>query len=182
MKGLTGVLVVLSVLCSSCLGLRRIAGSASWRSDQPEVQELELLAQEGVRSVICLRRPSPNQDWYKNEVAACQKLGMNFRTLSWSATCSDKEQIERLIQAFEELPGPYLIHCKHGVDRAGLGSAVFRVVVLGHTKIQAGSELSILYGHLPIFETRAMDRAWRKFKWRPPVEAKEQDGQVAVKL
>ena len=158
-------LILCLVVLSSCAGLRPIAGSNSWRSDQPTAEELRRVAEHGVKTVLCLRKGGPGRDWYEEEQALCDELGMELRHLGWSAQDDSQEQIERLTRALQELPPPYLIHCKHGVDRTGLAAAVFRVVVLGHSKERAKSELSIWNGHWPIFGMAAMDRAWRDFRW-----------------
>lgn len=160
------VFIVLGlVLTTSCMGMHTIPGSNSWRSPQPSPDDLRFAAEQGVNTVICLRKARPGHEWYDKEVAACRELGLNFRTLNWSALNDSPEQIERLVVALQELPPPYLIHCKHGVDRSGLAAAVFRVVVLGHKKKDAGSELSLLNGHLPFLDTKAMDHAWSRFRW-----------------
>lgn len=153
-----------ALLFASCAGMRTIEGSDSWRAPQPDESDLRIAAEHGVKSVLCLRK-TRGREWAEDEEAVCRELGLNFRALNWSALTSSQDQIHALIEALEELPPPYLIHCKHGVDRTGLASAVFRVVVLGHSKRDAGEELSIWNGHLPIFDTRAMDRAWRRFRW-----------------
>jgi protein tyrosine/serine phosphatase len=158
-------LVLGLALATSCNCLHTIPGSDSWRSAQPSADQLRFVADQGVNSVISLRKAQPGKEWYDEEEAACRELGLNFRSLNWSALNDSSEQIDRLVQALQELPPPYLIHCKHGVDRSGLAAAVFRVVVLGHKKRDAGSELSLLNGHLPFLETQAMDRAWSRFRW-----------------
>jgi protein tyrosine phosphatase (PTP) superfamily phosphohydrolase (DUF442 family) len=163
-------LILCLFVLTSCVGLQRIAGSDSWRSYQPKAEDLRRVAEHGVQTVLCLRKGGPGRDWYEEEAALCRELGMELRHLGWSAQDDSQEQIERLTRALQELPGPYLIHCKHGVDRTGLAAAVFRVVVLGHPKKLAKSELSIWNGHLPAFGMQAMDRAWQDFRWPNPEE------------
>lgn len=145
--------------------MKTISGSDSWRSSQPSPDDLRYAAAQGVKTVLCLRKATPGRPWYDEEAAVCREIGLNLRVLHWSALNSSQKQIDALIDALSELPPPYLIHCKHGVDRTGLAAAVLRVVVLGHSKKRAASELSILNGHLPVFATRAMDRAWKRFRW-----------------
>jgi protein tyrosine phosphatase (PTP) superfamily phosphohydrolase (DUF442 family) len=163
-------LILCLLVISSCVGPRPIAGSDSWRSDQPTAAEIRRLADHGVKTVLCLRKGGAGRDWYEEEAALCRELGLELRHLGWSAHDDSQEQIERFTRALQELPAPYLIHCKHGVDRTGLASAVFRVVVLGHSKERAKSELSFWSGHLPFFGTQAMDRAWRDFHWSSSLE------------
>ena len=160
--------------------MHTIGGSDSWRAPQPTAGELRVAAAQGVNTVLCLRKARPGRPWYEEELATCRDLGLNFRTLDWSALKSDPEQIARLIQALQELPPPYLIHCKHGVDRSGLAAAVFRVVALGHKKHDAGTELSLLNGHLSFLATGAMDEAWRNFRWPAPQPPPDDAVRVAV--
>lgn len=145
--------------------MRPIEGSDSWRSPQPSPKDLRFVAEQGVNSVICLRTAKPGQRWYDEELAACRELGLNFRALDWSARNDSQDQIDRLIQALQELPPPYLIHCKHGIDRTGLAAAVFRTVALGHKRRDADSELSVWNDLWPYLETRAMNDAWDDFRW-----------------
>lgn len=166
------------LFCASCAGMRTIEGSDSWRAPQPSPDDLRVAAEQGVNTVLCLRKGQAGRPWYDEELAVCRDLGLNFRVLNWSALDSSQEQIDRLVQALQELPPPYLIHCKHGVDRSGLAAAVFRVVALGHDKRDAGSELSILNGHLPFFATRAMDKAWRRFRWPAEPRPADRDDRV----
>ena len=123
------------------------------------------MAEAGVKTVLCLRKGGSGRDWYEEEAALCRELGMEIRHLGWSAHDDSQDQIERLTHALQELPAPYLIHCKQGIDRTGLAAAVFRVVVLGHPKELAKSELSIWNGHVPVLGLQAMDRAWQDFRW-----------------
>jgi protein tyrosine/serine phosphatase len=158
-------LVLCVMLCAACNSIRPIAGSDSWRSRQPSPEDLRVVADYGVKSVVCLRQNGPGEDWYEKEVAVCRELGLELRTLGWSSRNDSQEQIDRLIQALEEMPPPYLIHCKHGIDRTGLAAAVFRVVALGHSKRQSKDELSMWNGHFPFLGAHAMDEAWRRFRW-----------------
>lgn len=168
-----------ALLLASCAGMRTIEGSDSWRAPQPDESDLRIAAQQGVKTVLCLRK-TRGRAWAAEEEAVCRELGLNFRVLNWSALDSSQDQIDALIAALEELPPPYLFHCKHGVDRAGLAAAVFRVVVLGHSKEDAGEELSIVNGRVAMFGTEAMDRAWRHFRW-PRLDSDTSVAQSAAK-
>ncbi|MFN0242087.1 MAG: tyrosine-protein phosphatase [Planctomycetota bacterium] len=168
-----------ALLLASCAGMRTIEGSDSWRAPQPDESDLRIAAQQGVKSVLCLRK-TRGRAWAEKEEALCRELGLNFRVLNWSALNSSQDQIDELIAALAELPPPYLLHCKHGVDRTGLAAAVFRVVALGHSKDDAGDELSIVNGRVALFGARAMDRAWRRFQW-PRLDSDTSVAQSAVK-
>ncbi len=164
--------LAISIFSVSCGTLHKIEGSDSWRSPQPDGKDLRFLHTHGVKTVICLRRPHPELEWYQEESRICSELGMNFVTLSWSALRCPPVQIERLLKTFKEKPGPYLIHCEKGVDRTGLAAAIYRVVILGHSKQAASEELSVCKGHLPLFAGYAMDRAFEEFDWSIPGESR----------
>ncbi len=50
-------------------------------------------------------------------------------------------------------------------DRSGLVAAMWKVIVDREPKSEAGKQLSILYGHLPMGKATAMDRFFER--WRP---------------
>ncbi|MFQ5506017.1 MAG: tyrosine-protein phosphatase [Planctomycetota bacterium] len=142
-----------------------VGGGGAWRSPQPRVAELEHAFRDlGVRSVICLRADSPGTGWYDREKAACGRLGLNLKCFGWSAWSVSPAQIDELIGFLAESPGAYLIHCRAGRDRTSLAAAIYRIVVLGHSKNAAASELSFFpHGHLPWFGYGAMDEALEDF-------------------
>jgi protein tyrosine phosphatase (PTP) superfamily phosphohydrolase (DUF442 family) len=167
-------------LSTGCGTMQTIAGSDSWRSPQPNAEQLRIAAAHGVKSVVCLRKGRAGRAWFEEEVAVCRELGLDLRVLNWSAMNSSHEQIDRLIEALDEMSPPYLFHCQAGVDRSGLAAAVFRVVVMGHSKKEAGAELSIWRGHVPVLGTRAMDRAWRRFRWPTPAVVASSDEPIVA--
>ncbi|MGO9611667.1 MAG: hypothetical protein ACLPX5_01335 [Dissulfurispiraceae bacterium] len=58
-----------------------------------------------------------------------------------------------------------LIHCKTGADRSGLVAAMWKTLIDKEPKDEAARQLSILYGHLSIGDTAAMDDFFEK--WNP---------------
>lgn len=127
--------------------------------------DLEFAASSlGVRTVICLRGASPGKSWFEEETAACRRLGLQFVVLGWSARGVDEQKVSRLLQVFEQHPGPYLIHCRAGKDRSSLASAIYRAVVLGHDFESAADEIALFpHGHVPMFGYEAIDEAWERF-------------------
>jgi len=79
----------------------------------------------------------------------------------------DETVVRNLIEIFKNAPHPVLIHCQAGADRSGLAAAMWKVFVDKEPKSEAGKQLSLLYGHLPIGKTTAMDRFFQK--WNPPL-------------
>ena len=75
-----------------------------------------------IRSIINLRGPSPNSEWYKQEKAAAARLGITHIDV---AGMSSKffpvaYWMRKAVLALETCPKPVLVHCYSGVDRTGL--------------------------------------------------------------
>lgn len=153
---------------TSCGGFRIVGGGGAWRSPQPTLADLEFAAKElGVRTVISLRAEKPGAEWFEREKRTCERLGLHFVSLGWSARNVPDAAVDKLVEAFEQLPGPYLLHCGSGKDRVSLASAIYRMVVLGHDADDAGEEIGFVpYGHLPILGYEAIDEAWERFRSR----------------
>lgn len=78
-----------------------------------------------------------------------------------------KDDVRKLMEIFKHAPRPILIHCQAGADRSGRVAAMWKVIVDKEPKSEAGKQLSILYGHLPIGKTTAMDHFFEN--WNPPL-------------
>lgn len=151
----------------SCGATREIIGSKgqAFRSGRPAPEDIiDARTKYGINSVICLLGDDPRN------AAICQELGIYYRALGWGAWNNDHAQLDRLRKAFQELPQPYLIHCKAGVDRTGCASAYYRVVILGHDPEDADNELRFFFnGHVPFFGTEAMDELFATYPNREPI-------------
>ena len=119
-----------------------------------------------LRSVINLRGAHPERSWYREELKACKAMGVEHYdvTLSASSDPGPGEQ-EKLINIFKNAPRPVLMHCMSGADRAGLASAMWKVLVDREPKSEAEKQLSIFFGHLPVGSTYAMDSFFAR--WEP---------------
>jgi protein tyrosine phosphatase (PTP) superfamily phosphohydrolase (DUF442 family) len=158
------VLLLLSAFLAGCGGMRAV-GEGAWRTGQPTPETIEFAARQlGVRTVVSLRGANPERTSYREEIAACERLGLVHHSLSWSAFGVSDAQIDELVEVFRTSPGGFLIHCYAGRDRTSLAAAIYRLVVLGHDPDAAASELSFVpHGHLPWFGFGAMDDAWARF-------------------
>lgn len=164
------VLVIIAALVS--LGLQRVlrnvhvvAGGEVVRAAQLTGGALEAtISSFGVRSALNLRGARPGADWYDGELEASAKHGVEHHDFELSAHREvPVAQAAELVALMRRLPKPLLIHCQAGADRSGLASALYRYAVLGHSSSDAASELSVLYGHIPIGGTSAMDRSFAAF-------------------
>ena len=123
-----------------------------YRSAQPGVDAADFFRGLGLASMLNLRGGSPTDGYYRDELAAADRQGIDFYDLPMSATARpSRADLLRLIDLFRACRYPILIHCKSGSDRTGLAALIYRMVVLGEPPEAALSEFTVWRGHFPIF-------------------------------
>jgi protein tyrosine/serine phosphatase len=106
-----------------------------YRSEQPTALGMKNLEKLGIRTVINLRHFS-NDD---KEVKGTSLRTERVKLLTWRI--DDKHVIEVMRMLRQAGNGPFLIHCKHGADRTGLMSAMYRMLEQGWSADEALKEL-----------------------------------------
>ena len=101
----------------------------------PEILR-DKVGQHGIRTVVDLRRPRDNVD---EEHAVLTQLGVKHFSLPSSQVPEDE-----VVDAFLEIMDnreyrPVLIHCKHGIGRAVLFAAIYRMEYEGWSNEHARS-------------------------------------------
>lgn len=139
----------------------------AYRSAQLDRDELEYYIKKyNIRSILNLRGENPNTSWYTEELRVSAEQNVKHYDIALSASRKPTdEEVQRLIKIFRSAPRPILIHCQAGADRSGLAAAMWKVIVDREPKSEAEKQLSILYGHIPIGKTSAMDRFFEN--WTP---------------
>lgn len=122
----------------------------------------------GLKSVLNLRGPAPEADWYQAELADSARLGLEHADFALSASREvSNEQAADLVALMRRLPKPLLIHCKYGSDRTGLISALYMASIAGEDEETAERQLSIYYGHFSVPYLSAaypMDESWERLE------------------
>lgn len=120
-----------------------------YRSAQLDRSELRHYIREyGIQTVINLRGASPDKEWYRDELAACDEFGVEHHDISMSARrIPHPEEVLELLRLFREAPRPILVHCQGGSDRSGLASALWKIEQMGRTKERAERMLSHRFFH-----------------------------------
>lgn len=145
------VLLLLAVVVGVFLGRwatfspRPVIAGEIYRSNQPDRRDL-LHAKErlGLAVVANLRGPTPDTDWYREEVETCCELGLDHRDFNFRATeWPTRSETRRLVAYLLTGPRPLLFHCKAGADRSGWAAAM-----TGEPLQDAMGELSWIDGHL----------------------------------
>ena len=119
-----------------------------WRSNQPSPKLVRRYARMGLRAIINLRGTSSTGSYTLEEVeAARQGLPLVSHALG-SRSLSRRETYLALLDAFETVPRPFVLHCKSGADRAGLASAFWLIHMEGVPVHEAKKMLSLRYLHV----------------------------------
>jgi len=114
-----------------------------FRSSQPIEENLSMLQELGIKTVLSLRAFHSNHALLKNSGI---KL-IQVKIYTWNI--KDKQVVAalRALKAAES-NGPVLLHCQHGADRTGLISAMYRILYQNWSREQALEELRKGgYGH-----------------------------------
>ena len=144
-----------------------ITDDEAYRSAQLDRDEFEYYIKEyDIKSIVNLLGKHPNESWYQEEMEVSADHNVRHYDLSLPATREPTEEdAQELVEIYKTAPRPVLVHCKAGADRSGLAAAMWKVIVDKEPKSEAAKELSILYGHIPIGKTIAMDHFFEK--WNP---------------
>lgn len=144
-----------------------VSSGLIYRSAQMNAEAIDTTVREhGIKSILNLRGPANNQEWYSAETNAAQQLGVRHYDFALSATREvSNEQMDQILATIRDAPKPLLIHCKSGSDRTGLVSALYLYSIEAKSAQAASRQLNILYGHIPHLpwgDTIAMDNSyWR---------------------
>jgi protein tyrosine/serine phosphatase len=106
-----------------------------YRSEQPTKAGMANLEAFGVKTVIDLRAFHSD----KKALAGTKLKSVDLDIKTWRIKDDDVVRVLRAVRRKED--GPFLIHCKHGADRTGVMSAMYRLVEEGWSKEAALKEL-----------------------------------------
>ncbi|UCG57828.1 MAG: tyrosine-protein phosphatase [Phycisphaerales bacterium] len=108
---------------------REVVSGRVYRSAQPSPGQLrQWMRRYGIRTVINLRGDAGQIT--EDERAVADELGVEMIAISLSANrIPPKDRRAQLIRAIETAEQPILIHCAHGVDRAGTASALAAMAI-----------------------------------------------------
>lgn len=128
-----------------------------WRSNQPSPRRLRRYRDLGIRTVVNLRGSSRHSHG-RFEQSACERLGLELITVKLRArNLVDRDRLLLLLDLFERLERPFIMHCKSGADRAGLASALYLLHIEGVDIAEARRQLSLRFAHVRQFRTGILD-------------------------
>ena len=123
-------------------GIKNFRRVTDWlyRGGQPDVAEIDKLVESGFRTIICLRW---NLKEIKAELAEAKEHNLNFYSIPLSYwVLPTRKQIDDFLSILDDKnKHPIYLHCKHGLDRAGMMTAIFRIARENWTADEAYAEM-----------------------------------------
>ena len=128
-----------------------------WRSNHPDRARLERYRDMGIRTVLTLRGES-KAAFHVFEQEDCAALGLTLEVAKLSArSLVTKAEMLHVLDVFERIDKPFVMHCKSGADRAGLASAMWMMHMEGQSVEKARDQLSFKYLHIRRSKTGILD-------------------------
>lgn len=129
----------------------------AYRSNHPDHARFAAYADMGIKTVLNLRGVV-RQPHYLFEVESCNKLGLTLVTTQMAARRAPLvKELTALLDAFDTIERPFLMHCKSGADRTGLAAAIYLMVHEGKPLSVAQKQLSFRYIHIRRTATGILD-------------------------
>jgi protein tyrosine/serine phosphatase len=128
-----------------------------WRSNQPSAKRLGRYHRMGIRTILNLRGRD-RYSFYLFEREAAARLGIEMIDLKiYARALMPAGTMLELLDIFDRIERPFVMHCKSGADRAGLASALWLLHVEGRPAAEAQRQLHWRYAHLKSTRTGILD-------------------------
>lgn len=135
-----------------------------WRAAQPAPRHLAQAKRDGIKTVLNLRGPRPDDGTYRLEREACARHGLrlvDFPIRSRSALY--RPTLLAALDLWDTLDYPVLMHCKSGADRTGFMATLFLWQRAGVPLPRAMDQLSLRYGHIRQAKTGIIDFFYERY-------------------
>ncbi len=128
-----------------------------YRSNQPDPKRFKAYAAMGIKTVLNLRGEALQPHYLFTE-ESCAAYGMTLVPVKLSARRAPKrERLLMVLDAFDTMERPFLMHCKSGADRTGLVAAIYLLIHEGASIDEARKQLSFRYLHIRKSTTGILD-------------------------
>ena len=130
----------------------------------------------GLRALVNLRGPNPRWRWWRNEKKNAARAGVEHRDVMLSSKrLPTRKMLLALLDAFDDLPRPFLLKCSGGQDRTSFAAALYIIHARGWN---AFDEAQGQFARWPYLHMPKRHQRWLKLF---PVYAREQSGGQALR-
>jgi protein tyrosine/serine phosphatase len=131
----------------------RVLRSAQLTPDQLR----DVVRAHGIRTVLNLRGPNPDQPWYRDELRATLDSGaVQVDVPLASDHWLSRSQVRTLLDLADHAAYPLLVHCEFGAERTGLVSALLALLQPGSSLDDARAQFSPAYLFVALKDGRVM--------------------------
>ncbi|PUB16274.1 fused DSP-PTPase phosphatase/NAD kinase-like protein [Yoonia sediminilitoris] len=129
----------------------------AYRSNHPDHKRLSGFHKQGIKTVLNLRGEQL-QPHYLFEEESCKQLGLTLVNVKMAARKAPSvDALVRLMDAFDTIEHPFVVHCKSGADRTGLAATLYLMLQEGQPIEVARKQLSFRFLHIRRTETGILD-------------------------
>lgn len=124
-----------------------------YRSSQPDMPDLESwIGEKGLKTIINLRGGREDERWFIRERELAVKHGITLHNFRLSPhQLPGYLDLTSILEILMTAERPLLIHCRHGVDRTGLVSALALAIEKDPPLRELKDHFSWKYGVLPFY-------------------------------
>ena len=128
-----------------------------YRSNYPTSARIKRLKRQGVKTILSLRGQFDGA-FNALERDACERHDVMLTFVPLGAREAPKaRRILDLLNTFQEIDRPFLMHCKSGADRVSLASAIYLIAIEGKSVAEARKMFSLRFIHFKWTKTGILD-------------------------
>lgn len=122
------------------------------------------LREHDIQTVLNLRGPNPEKEWYRAErdatiAAGATQIDVALSSCIWMS----RAQLHTLIRTLDSSRYPMVIHCAWGSERTGLVSAFAELLREGSTLDDARNQLTVAHLYVPFGDGKIMGEALEQY-------------------
>ncbi len=163
-KILKKYIVVILVLCSASLlyfyffldnRFYTVVEGRIYRSARLSNNDMEkYIREKEIKTVLNLAGRRDDKDWYKKQKEITQTYNVQLHDVGISPNeLPDIDRIIAIVNILEHAERPMLIHCRKGVDRTGLISAIALAMEKDPPLDEIKKQFSLRYGVIPVYRS-----------------------------
>ena len=129
----------------------------AYRSNQPDHARFEAYAKMGIKTILNLRG-AVKEPHFLFEAESAEQLGLNLINHGMSARKAPQaDKLVKLVEIFNQIEKPFLVHCKSGADRTGLAAVLYLMAIEDKSLDEARPQLSFRFLHIKRTTTGILD-------------------------